>query len=93
MEKWVCSHCRSYQKVNPSEIKSGRKVFFFNNSISVKNVAARVNQMTKGVVLTRRKDLLSILVEGKIFKVKDVDVYPENTPTSLVYNMFGVCKC
>lgn len=93
MDKWVCHQCGLYQKLKRSDLKSGRKVYFYKDKNCERNIVAKVKQLTKGVILTRRKEFFDILVDGRIFKIKDVDVFPENMPSALVYNMFGVCKC
>lgn len=94
MKKWVCKQCGLYQKVNPNCIKASNRVYYYKNKKIADRVSDQTNiEIVKGVVLRRNDDIITILGNRGISKVKATDVYPEDAPTNFVYNMFGTCEC
>lgn len=94
MEKWVCKQCGRYQKVNPNAIKAGDRIYFYKNKKIVDHTSDQINvEIIKGIVLRRNEDIITILRYRGVSKVNAADVYPEDAPSSLIYNMFGTCEC
>lgn len=94
MKKWVCKKCGLYQKVNPNGIKAGNRVYFYKNKKIADRALDQINvEVIKGVVLRRNDDIITVLGNRGISKVKAIDVNLEDAPSSLLYNMFGTCEC
>ncbi|ENW84309.1 hypothetical protein F909_00216 [Acinetobacter sp. ANC 3929] len=94
MEKWVCKECGLYQRANHKKIKAGQRVYFYKNKNHINRFFEHIEtNIIRGVVLSKRGNLITVLASGKVSKVLNVDVYPECAPMHFIYNMFGTCEC
>jgi len=97
MKRWVCKQCGLYQKAGGlNAIQVGRKVYFYRDEGNISNQTYdQINgeDIVRGVLIKSNHDHFTVLSSGRIFRVKAINIYLDNTTANFLYNMFGVCKC
>lgn len=90
MKDWICKKCRKYRRFNPEHLRLGQIICFLVFEIEGVEIKKIIKE---GVLLKRMNAILMVLDHGRIFYLKESDVYPIDAPADFVYNMFGECFC